>query len=322
MNVNALTSRELKLFNTLSYARNRSVNLGTRLQAIIANLAVLGTPINAVNATGLLTLTGVVTDGEKILIGDQIYEFAADSAQTVGAPGTIAMDIVEFTVEAEQTLTVDTQPTVGDTMTIGTKEYTFVAIGTEEEDGEISVGDDLGEAQVNIVAAINGTDEFNIAHALVYSTDFDDDVCSIIAFIGGTVGNTIDTTETFDEDTNVFGAGHLASGADCSAANAKTVIIAEITTHDTQDVTPSSGDGTTVVFTADIAGVAAEDIITGTQLANGSFGHAHLFGGVNGTVSRDPQDVRYDSTYLYITISPNTIAGKNWRRVALGSAYY
>lgn len=322
--MNDLTATELKVMNNVTNEQSPSVDLGTKLQEIIDNIVAPvvpdGTPVNAVNATGTLTLTGVVIHGEKVLIGEQIYEFLTTASQTPTAPGNIPVDIETYTVKAHRDLTIDTKPTSGDTMTIGTKVYTFVPVGTDTADGEISIGADLAEAQANIVAAINGTDEFNVAHELVIAGEFVANVSSIEALIGGTVGNSIATTETFTEGTNVFAGVTLASGANCSAANADGVLITTINANDTEGVAAAQGTGTTVDLTADVAGVAANEIITGTAMANGSFGAAHLSGGVNGTVGA-AGEMMYDTTYLYVASAANLVSGKNWRRISLGSAY-
>jgi phage tail sheath gpL-like len=49
-----------------------------------------GTPVNGVAATGTLTFTGVVTDGQTVTIGTRVYEF--DTNATVTA-GNVAVDV-------------------------------------------------------------------------------------------------------------------------------------------------------------------------------------------------------------------------------------
>jgi hypothetical protein len=318
--MNDLTATELKVMNNVTNEQSQSVDLGTKLQEIIDSLVSSGTPVNAVNATGTLTLTGVVIHAEKVLVGEQIYEFLTTASQTPTAPGNIPVDIESHTTKASRNLTIDTQPTSGDTMTIGTKVYTFVPVGTDTADGEISIGADKAGAQANIVDAINGNDEFNVAHPLVIAGDFANDICVVEALVGGTVGNSIATTETFDAGTNVFAGVTLTGGTNCSAANADGVLISTINDNDTEGVEASQGTGTTVVLTADVAGVAANEIITGTAMANGSFGAAHLAGGVNGTVGAAGA-MLYDTSYLYVASAANLVSGKNWRRITLGSAY-
>lgn len=111
-------------------------------------------------------------------------------------------------------LTMDTQPTAGDTMTIGTTVYTFTADGTADEAGEIDVGADLADAKTLVIAAINGTDGNNTAHESVSAGAFATNDLPITALVKGTAGNAIATTETFTAGTNVFAAVTLENGVD------------------------------------------------------------------------------------------------------------
>jgi hypothetical protein len=320
--VSDLTATELKILNRLSEARNRTVHLGTKLQEVISILPGSATPVNAVNATGNLDISSVVIHGETVTVGADKYEFLGTVSQTPTLPANVPVSINANMVKASVTLTVDTQPTSGDKMTIGTKIYTFVPVGTDTADGEVSIGADKAGAQDAIVAAINGTDEFNDPHTLVTAAAFSNDICTITAIAGGTVGNVIASTETFTAVTNIFSAVHLGSGANCSAANAKSAFIAAFNTHDTQGITATSGAGTTIDFTADVAGTAGNSFATTETMANGTFGEGNttLKGGVNGTVGVKGA-MKFDGSYLYLAIDTNTITGKNWRRVSLGAAY-
>jgi len=114
-------------------------------------------------------------------------------------------------VASKGTLTLDTQPTAGDTMTIGTKVYTFTADGTAAADGEIDVGADLADCKTLIPAAINGTDGINTAHTQVTAAAFVGDDMAITASTKGTAGDDIATTETFTAVTNVFDAATLGT---------------------------------------------------------------------------------------------------------------
>lgn len=282
-----------------------------------------GTPVNAVAASGTLTLTDVAIDGETITIGDDVYEFCADSAQSLTAGSDFAIDITSYATASQATLTVDTQPTSGDTMTIGSKEYTFVPDSTENADGEVSIGTDLATAQANIVAAINGTDGVNTAHTLVTAAEFATNDCVITALVAGTSGDSIASTETFTAGTNVFDGltlGTTQAGVDCTATNAVTAIVASVTANDTNGLTAVDGAGDTVDITFDTKGVIGNAIATTETMANGSFGAATLEGGVDGT-DGVVGDTRFDATYLYVCTNTNTIADANWRRISLGSAY-
>lgn len=317
-----LTVKEIDQLNKIN-TKTKAMKLGDRLSEMEVAAA---TPVNAVNAGKVLTASGVVVDGETLTInnpaiaGTDVYEFLADTAQTKTAPANIAVDITANTTKAARVLTVDTNPTATNTMTIGTKVFTFVA--NADADGEIEIGTDVAATQVNIVAAINGADEINDPHPLVSAADFNTNACTITALVGGVAGNAIPTTETFTAGTNIFAGATLTGGADCSAANAITALVAAITAHDTQGVGAADGDGDTVNLTADVAGVIGNAIAIAESMANGAFAGAAtvLSGGVNGTVGSLNQ-VMVDASYVYRCVADNTTAGKNWRRVSLGSAF-
>lgn len=332
----ALTSLEQKIFNYLSQVRDPDIKLGDIIQNIISamdNLVgepgadgitiVAGTPVNAANAGETLTISGVAKAGETVTIGDDVYEFTADANDTVSAEGNIAVDIEASTVKSSGTLTMDTQPTSGDTITIGEKTYIFVPVGTDNADGEVSIGDDLAGAKLALVAAINGADDHNTAHPLVTAAAFGvADTCVITAIVGGTAGDGIDTAETFTAGSNIFAAAKLAGGSDCSAANAVTALVGTITLEDTQGVSAADGDGNTVVLTADVAGVIGNEIGVSTDMALGAFTAeaVALSGGIDGTVA-DALTILADASYIYICVLPNTVADKNWRRIALGNVF-
>lgn len=298
-----------------------------------------GTPVNAVNASKVLTVSGVVVDGEKVTIdnpsahsiypthvtgtpSNDVYEFVSDVAKTVTTVTNIAVDIAQYTSTSNGVLTLPTQPTAGDTMTIGTKVYTFVADGDEAEDGDISVGTDLASAKLAIVAAIKGLDSINTAHPLVTSSAFAGNDATLTAFVGGTVGDTIPTTETFTAVGNVFAAVTLGSGVDCTAANAITALVAAITASDTQGVGAADGAGDTVVLTADVAGTVGNLIVISETMGTGAFASSatKLSGGVDST--EGPNETMYiDDSYLYVSIKKSTKSTKNWRRITVGSAF-
>ena len=316
--MNNLTNTELQVMNNITRVLNSNVSLGNRLQEIIGYLGKEGTPTNASSASATLSISGVVVDGETVIIGNDVYEFVADAAKTV-SNGHIPVDISGDTTASHGSLTMSVQPTSGDTVTIGDKTYIFVPVGTDTADAEVSIGANLSDAQANLVAAINGTDGISDPHLLVSAGDFSSDVCIITALIGGTAGDLIATTETFTSSSNVFGATTLGSGANCSASDAVTALVSAITASDTQGITGTDGTGDTVVLTAS-AGEAGNDISVSTTMVNASFGDGvtALSGGVDGTVSSGVQFM-VDSSYLYICVGENTASGQNWSKIALSS---
>jgi hypothetical protein len=289
----------------------------------------IGTPVNAVNATKTLTLTGVVIDGETVTInhsdavGTDIYEFMSDTAQTKTTATNKAVNISSYAAKSTGTLTLATQPTANDTMTIGTKVYTFVASGTTPANGKIVLGTNLAATKLVVVKAINGsTDTANSANSKVTASAFASDICTLTAIDGGLAGNTIATTETFTANDNVFGGAVLGSGGECSAANAVTALIAAITSSDTQGVGATAGAGTSVVLTADVAGAAGNKVLISKSMANATFAGSatKLSGGIDGTEG-PAEMLMHDSSYLYVLTADNTKAGKNWRRISIGSAF-
>lgn len=329
-----LSNKEIKVLDTFfKYTRPR-VFLGTILQQIIDTLQAgvddirtipEGSPVNAVNAHAKLTINDAVVAGETLTIdnpaknGVDIYEFAADTALSVGE-GHKPIDINDGTVKATVNLTVVTNPTTGNTMLIGEKVFTFVPKGTGNADGEIDVEDDLVDTQVNIIAAIKGLDDHNEPHPLVTcGAQFDNDVLQITALIGGSAGNEISVSETFTDEDNGFTDVSLKTGSDCDPADAITALITAINELDTQDVEASVvvGDTTSLILTAKTAGLSGNTVAILTDMPNGSFEDNKdvLSGGTDGTVGADGE-VMADSDYLYICRPANTISGKNWHRIA------
>lgn len=154
------------------------------------------------------------------------------------------------------TLTMDTQPTDGDTMTLDTKVYTFEDTLTDV-DGNIYTGADLAAAKVNTVAAINLGAGAGTGYAASTTAGT---VTADAAFVGddlvvtytqvGTAGDAIATTETFTEGTNVFDAatlGTTTAGADASGLTvdayvaAANVVTVRLTNASASAAEPLSG---------------------------------------------------------------------------------
>jgi hypothetical protein len=282
-----------------------------------------GTPVNAVAASKVLAITGVVIHGETVVVGDETYEFVADDAQSVSDPANIPVDIQADTVKAQGTLTVDTNPVSGDTFTIGEKVFTIVPAGTASGEGQVNRGGNVGTTQENIVAAINGTDGHNTPHPLVSAAAFGGDACVITALVGGVAGNSIATTQTFTAGSNVFDAatlGTTTAGVDCADTDAATALVAAITAESA--IAAAVADGANVTVSAQVKGVSGNSIAISETMDNGAWAGAatELSGGVDGTVGVARQVVM-DSSWLYVCTAVNTIADANWRRITLGTVY-
>lgn len=122
-------------------------------------------------------------------------------------------------VAAVGTLTIAEPVTENDTITIGSRTYTFKA-GATAASGEIGLGAGEAATKLAIVAAINGTDNFNSINSLVSASAFSGDVCTLTARTKGASGNSIVTTETFTHASNVFNddtLGATTAGVDGTA---------------------------------------------------------------------------------------------------------
>lgn len=121
---------------------------------------------------------------------------------------------------ASQTFTLVTQPTAGDTVTIGANVYTWQANGSlTNVAGNVEIGANLAASQTNIRNAVNHTGTpgtgyaaATSAHPTVTLGAFAANVATVTAILGGTAGNAIATTETFTAVGNVFGGATLAGG--------------------------------------------------------------------------------------------------------------
>ena len=317
-----LTTLERKVLNSVSRVRNPLVSLGDKLNLLLSHVTKYGTPVNAIDASATLSISGAVIHGQKVTInnpsisGTSVFEFLADEAQSKSAPSNIAVDITDNTAKAFVILTLAAQPTSGDTMTLGSKIYTFVPDGTDTADGEVSVGTDLATAKAALIAAINGTDEFNQPHPLVSAGAFEANDLTITAFVGGVAGNSIASTENFSSGSNIFSASALSAGTDCSASDAVAALVASINDNGDQGVSATDGDGDTVVIEALVGGVSGNAILVSETLTNGAFvgGATHLAGGVDGTAGAEGQ-MMFDEDYIYLCTAANSVGGKNWIRM-------
>jgi hypothetical protein len=152
-------------------------------------------------------------------------EAGIESAEVVGGKGAAS----GAPVAAAGTLTMDTQPSNTDTVTIDEKVYTWQTTLTDV-DGNIEIGATLAISKTNLVNAITlgGTPGTGYAasmtlHPTVTIAAFVGDDAVLTAKTAGAAGNAIETVETFTAGTNVFDAATLG------------------TTVDGKDVTPGMG---------------------------------------------------------------------------------
>jgi len=135
-------------------------------------------------------------------------------------------------IKAQGKLTLPNQPSVGETITLGTKTYSFVASLVTNTDGQIVIGVNAAATRANIMAAVNLSGLPGSQYASATSLNADVEVTSIsgndVIFtskVGGTAGNSIASTSTLVAP-NVFDATTLGTyRAGATASDADSVII-------------------------------------------------------------------------------------------------
>jgi hypothetical protein len=152
--------------------------------------------------------------------------------QTVPFPKFVEWDrpgMVQWpAVKAQGKLTLQNQPSAGETITLGTKTYSFVASLVTNTDGQIVIGGNVTATRANVMAAVNLSGLPGSQYATATSLNVDVEATAIIgndviftAKTGGTAGNSIASTSTlvapnaFDAATlGTYRAGVAASDAD------------------------------------------------------------------------------------------------------------
>ncbi len=135
-------------------------------------------------------------------------------------------------IKAQGKLTLPNQPSVGETITLGTKTYSFVASLVTNTDGQIVIGANAAATRANIMAAVNLSGLPGSQYATATSLNGDVEVTSIsgndiifTAKVGGTAGNSIASTSTLVAP-NVFDAATLGTyRAGAAVSDADSVII-------------------------------------------------------------------------------------------------
>lgn len=175
--------------------------------------------------TGLSRKNGA--DGEIIVVVDP--ERTALIAQYFASTGNNVMDsmlkngkigsIYGYTfyesnnLPSSATLSMATNPTNGDTISLLGETYTFVTSGTASNPGDISLGASAAATQANVVLALTRTgtegastyialsqdDDTNASNARLSITAFSSDVATVSA------NDRLDVAETFTAGGNVFG---------------------------------------------------------------------------------------------------------------------
>jgi hypothetical protein len=259
---------------------------------LLSGLTASAAELNAISANPgalaqvVVRIESAVEDTETVTIGADVYEV---NTKDVYGGANIELDLAAgSTVKAQGTLTLDTQPTAGDTMTVGAVTYTFVPDGTANSDGEINIGSDLADAKVDIQNAIDGSDGYNTIHPTVTMADFVANDAVFTAIAGGTNGNALASTETFTAGTNVFDAatlGTTTAGVDPTAGEASDALVAAINASGTEAATAFDIDDNEVLVLRDVVGVDTEACSETLAGANNSIDAAFRVGGAAAQIS-------------------------------------
>lgn len=196
-----------------------------------------------ITATTHDNVAASTTAKRTTLFGNQIH--------TVGNRG----------VQAQGTLTMDTQPTADDTVTIDSTVFTWTADGTAHTPNEIDVGADLADAKTLFVTAVNAHPDLL---TVVTAAAFSGDDCVLTAVEPGTAGNSIVTTETFTAGTNVFDAATLGTTT-AGLQNADKVVSAD---YPTTGPYLGPGEDVNITVTNGVAGDTLDTYLVYMQFDN------------------------------------------------------
>lgn len=201
-----------------------------------------------VHATATLTIPTLVTAGDKMVIAKPVE----DSIATAGSVTSLTDSTKNWIVNqfAGYILYLNAGTNSGQFYTIvsntstvltfatglapdNTSEYlifraaqvyTFLASGANDP-GEINIGVNAAASQANIIAALDGSDGWNITNPDVNAAAFSTNVSALTADVQGTYGNSIQLIETFTAVGNVFSAGLMSGGVDRGTLHAATSVM-------------------------------------------------------------------------------------------------
>jgi hypothetical protein len=115
------------------------------INAELLKRAKTGTPVDAVAATGIVTFSGAVSDGDTVTIGTDVYEFDTDAS--VGA-GNILVDVSGGATAPAAVTALAAAITASDTQEIG---------GVDGAGDTVDLTADVKGADWNIALAKSGT---------------------------------------------------------------------------------------------------------------------------------------------------------------------
>jgi len=180
--------------------------------------------------------------------------------------------LVDITVPtqvfASGILTLSANVAPGDTVTTGTKTYTFQTVLTNV-DGNVLIGGSASDSLDNLIAAINlGAGSGTLYAAATTANGFVSalagalDTMDVTALLGGTVGNVIATTEV--SATATWGFATLTGGV----GDVKVLLIGELPSNTTAAVGLVTSLGTSVAAHGGTFGQHALSEVAGSNAVN------------------------------------------------------
>lgn len=115
------------------------------INAELLKRAATGTPVDAVAATGIVTFSGAVSDGDTVTIGADVYEFDTDSSVT---SGNIAVDVSGGATAPAAVTALAAAITASDTQGVG---------GVDGAGDTVDLTADVKGAAGNLALAKSGT---------------------------------------------------------------------------------------------------------------------------------------------------------------------
>ena len=264
---------------------------GTAGSASIIDLTVGETfPDTLQRGTATLTFAGVPADAETFTINARVYEFDTagdgiggdheiDTSATATVDDVITKTVTDYMADGSRTCTA-VADLANNLITFTAKTAGVVGNYVTAEagggivwSGNLSGGADALGTEIGLLVLahyeVGGAGEEATVKAVAGATD---DKVIFRALIGGTAGDAITTTHTLTAGSfDAVVLGTKEAGADCTAADAVTALVAAITSGDTQGVGAVDGALDTVVMTADVPGVAGDLIGTTQATANATF---------------------------------------------------
>lgn len=176
----------------------------------------VGTPVNAVAASSVLTVADTPEEGDTVTVGLKTYR--------------VRLDALGVGVNASCLLSLNSNPLEGDTFTVGAKTYTITRQALDENSPANTIYvDGLGTSSTidNFLIAINtGYSLGKVSlgtkpNTLVAATKTSTSSMTVTAAEIGFAGNEIVVGEAFDDAASVWfeGATALSGGIDPEEAN-------------------------------------------------------------------------------------------------------